>query len=238
MDSENRPSEKLSSSELLSSASRVLSGILESPCWKLITYYQTLIEEISPSSSTKSFKSVESFPKKSSNTTLQSSEPLKEPPQAVPRSCSKDNNIIVIIRLKSSPSKNRLSLNSKINTFDGSTISSYTFMDTRQLTSSSSQSFAPKALAKLSSCNKTSDQTVGTSLKVTQSEPSSIHEASKNLSESSSSRSMPETLPTASQANQCDSATSRRQSAPSRGRFIRGLVEKNYGLSTEQYQNF
>ena len=142
----------------------------------------------------------QSLPKES-NTTLQSSEPLKELPQAVPRSCSKDNNRIVITSWNPSLSKNRLSSNSKINTFDGSVSSSHTFMDTRQLTSSPSQSFAPKALAELSSCNETGEQTVRTSLKVSQSEPSSIHGASNNLSESSSSRSMPETLPTAFQAN-------------------------------------
>ena len=46
MDSENRPSEKLSSSELLSSASRFLSlGILESPWWNLTTHPPTLCEK-------------------------------------------------------------------------------------------------------------------------------------------------------------------------------------------------
>ena len=55
MDSENQPSEKLSSSELLLSASRVLSGILESPCWNLTPHQFTSIEKILPSSSTSNF---------------------------------------------------------------------------------------------------------------------------------------------------------------------------------------
>ena len=91
MDSENRPSEKVSSSELLSSASRFLSGILKPPWWNLIKSADGLTEE-----------------------------------------------------------------------FDDS--ASLTVTDTQQRTPSQTQSFAPKALAKVSSCNGTDDMSSGDEL--------------------------------------------------------------------------
>ena len=91
------------------------------------------------------------------------------------------------------------------NEINGSASSFHSITDTQQLTLSQLQSFAPKALAEqssdVSSCNKTSDQTVGTTLKLTQSETTSIHGASNNLIEPSSSRSMPETSSTYPQAD-------------------------------------
>ena len=189
--SDKRPSKKSSISELLSSVSSVLSGILGSLGWNLISKQPTSIERISPSFSSESIKSNESLPKE----------------------------------------------------FSRSASSSGTVTDTLELTLSPSQSFAPKALTELSSdvsgCNKTSDQTVGICLKLTQSEPTSIHGASNNSIESSSSRSMPETSSTYSQIRQADSANSRCRYAPPRRRFVLRLIEEtNHRLSTEQYQHF
>ena len=104
------------------------------------------------------------------------------------------------------------------NEIDGSAFSSHSIKDIAELTPPPSQSFAPKALAELYSCNKTSDQTVGTAL---QSEPTSIHGASINLIEPFSSRSMPETTSTYPQA---DSVKFRYRHALPRRRFVRRLV--------------